>query len=448
MTAPATKIEQRYVERNPGSQQLATRARGVSPGGVSQTSRDFSPFAPFYARAQGTRKWTVDEQEIVDFCMGHGTLLFGHHHAEISAAIQSQLARGSHFVGPSEPEVTLAELVCKLIPSAERVRFVGTGSEACELALRVARAATGRDVLVKFEGHYHGWFDHELYATRPPYEAAPTAGVPRSTAGNRVVLPPNDLAALERTLTTRGDIACVMLEPAGGTHGTVPTTHEWVAGARELTRRHGVMLIFDEMVSGFRLSPGGYQASSGVIPDLTTLGKTLFGGLPGAALAGRADLMDLMRVGSTPFVAHLGTWNAFPVACAAGVACLRLLEDGRVHEHINSFTARLRGAFNAAIERAGLGARVYGAGSHVHFFLTSWPFASDEVPVGRHAEIAVDPRAMRLLRLAWYNEGFDFDFANNISALHGEDEYRLAVEGFARVLEALRADGVVHRVRA
>ena len=302
-----TRIEDRYVVRNPTSERLAARAREVCPGGVSQISREIRPFPLAYARAAGTRKWSVDGHEIVDFCMGHGTLLFGHNHPEIAGAIQTQLARGTHFVGPSEPEVALAELVCELVPSAERVRFTGTGSEACDLALRVARAATGRDVFVKFEGHYHGWHDHEHAALKPPYDAPATAGLPRSVAAGRVVLPPGDLAALERTLASRKDIACVMLEPAGGTHGTVPTTKQWVAGVRELTRQHGVILIFDEMVTGFRLAPGGYQAASGIVPDLTTLGKTLFGGLPGAALAGRAELMDLMRGGASPFVGHFGT---------------------------------------------------------------------------------------------------------------------------------------------
>jgi glutamate-1-semialdehyde 2,1-aminomutase len=439
-----TRIEQRYLARNPSSERLATRARAVCPGGVSQISRDFQPFAPYYARAAGTRKWTVDDQEMVDFCMGHGTLLFGHNHPEISDAIAAQLARGTHFVGPSEPELALAELVCELIPSAERVRFTGTGSEACELALRVARAASGREVLVKFEGHYHGWHDHELCALHPPYDAPATSGVPGAVARGRIVLPPGDLAQLEHVLTTRDDIACVMLEPGGGTHGTVPTTKAWVSGVRELTRRRGVILIFDEMVTGFRLAPGGYQGASGIVPDLTTLGKALFGGLPGAALAGRADLMELMRRGASPFVGHFGTWNAFPVACAAGVVALRMLRDGRVAAHINGFGARLRAAFNDVIARAGVDARVYGAGSHVHFCLKPWPFGdSDELPIGRHAELAADPQRARMLRLAFYNEGFDFDFANNISALHGDAEHELAVAGFGRVIAELVEDRIV-----
>jgi len=438
-----TRIEDRYVAQNPGSERLATRARAVCPGGVSQISRDLRPFAPYYARAAGTRKWTVDGQEIVDFCMGHGTLLFGHNHPAILDAIHAQLARGTHFVGPSEPEVALAELVCELVPSAERVRFTGTGSEACDLAVRVARAATGRDVLVKFEGHYHGWHDHELCALRPPYDAPTSSGLPRGVTAGRIVLPPGDLAAVERTLAARDDIACVMLEPAGGSHGTVPSTKDWVAGLRELTRRHGVILIFDEMVTGFRLAPGGYQSWSGVVPDLTTLGKALFGGLPGAALAGRAELMDQMRAGASPFVAHYGTWNAFPVACAAGVAALRMLRDGRVCEHVNAYGSRVRAAFNDVIARAGVAARVYGAGSHVHFCLKPWPFDGDLVPIGRHGELAADPQPLRLLRLALLVEGLDFDFANNLSALHGDDELERAVAGFARALERLVDDRVL-----
>jgi glutamate-1-semialdehyde 2,1-aminomutase len=221
-------------------------------------------------------------------------------------------------------------------------------------------------------------------------------------------------------------------------HGTVPTTKAWVAGVRELTRRHNVLLIFDEMVTGFRLAPGGYQGLEGIVPDLTTLGKTLFGGLPGSALAGRADLMDQMKAGAPTFVGHFGTWNAFPVACAAGVASLRLLRDGRVQQQINAYGARLRSALNDVIARTGAAARVFGAGSHVHFCLKPWPFGdTDDVPVGRHAELSGDPRLARLLRLALFSEGLDFDFANNISAVHGDDELERAIGGFGRAMTCM-----------
>ncbi|MDB4959945.1 MAG: hemL, partial [Myxococcales bacterium] len=429
-----------YVAENPGSQRLAERARAVCPGGVSQISRDYQPFAPYYARAAGTRKWSVDGQEIVDFCMGHGALIFGHNHPEVFGAIQTQLACGTHYTGPSEPEVALAELICEMVPSAQRVRFTGTGSEAVDLALRVARAATGRDVHVRFEGHYHGWHDQELAALKPPYDAPASSGLPRAAGAGRVVLPPGDLAALERTLDERTDLACVILEPAGGGHGTLPTTKKWVTAVRELTSRRGVILIFDEMVSGFRLAPGGYQGWSGIVPDLTTLGKALFGGMPGGALAGRADLMDLMKAGSPSFVAHFGSWNAFPVACAAGAATLRMLRDGRVHDHINTYSAKLRAGFNEVIAKRGVAARVYGSGSHVHFYLKPWPFgAGDDVPIGGHVKLAGDP-LLRVLRLALFSEGLDFDFANNISAIHGDEEAERAVSGFDRAIASMLDD--------
>jgi glutamate-1-semialdehyde 2,1-aminomutase len=426
-------IEARYIAQNPRSQAMAARARAVTPGGVSQLSRDFAPFPLYFERASGTRKWNVDGAELVDFCMGHGSLIFGHNHPEIMAAI--------HFTGPSEPEIELAELICELVPSAQRARFTGTGSEACVLALRIARAATGRDAFVKFEGHYHGWHDAELAALRPPYDAPASAGLAGHAA--RVVLPPGDLARLDATLADRKDIACVIVEPAGGTHGSVPAAQAWVEGVRELTSRHGVLLIFDEMVTGFRRAPGGYQAAAGITPDLTTLGKALFGGMPGGAVAGRADLMDLMKAGASPLVAHMGSWNAFPVACAAGVATLRMLRDGRVHEHINAYAQRLRDAFNGVLAKRGIAGRIYGAGSHVHFFLKPWPFPGDDVPVGRHGELAAAAHLLRPLRLALYNEGLDFDFANNVSAVHAEEDFVRAVTGFDAAMTAMLDDRLV-----
>ena len=435
-----SRIEERYIAGNPTSQALAVRARKVCPGGVSQTSREIAPFPLYSERASGTRKWSVDGNELVDFCMGHGALLFGHAHPVIADAIAAQLARGSHFTGPSLPEIELAELICELVPSAERVRFTGTGSEACGLALRIARGATGKDAFVKFEGHYHGWHDEELAALRPPYDAPASAGLP---VAKRIVLPPGDLASLERTLGERQDIACVILEPAGGTHGSVPATRAWVEGVRALTQRAGVVLIFDEMVTGFRRSPGGYQAASGITPDLTTLGKALFGGMPGGAVVGRAELMDLLKIGASPFVAHMGSWNAFPVSCAAGAAALRMLRDGRVNDHINAYGERLRAAFNAVLVRRGIAGQIYGAASHVHFFLKPWPFATDEVPVGCHAELATASHLLRPLRLALWNEGLDFDFANNVSAVHDDDDFARAVAGFDRAMGYMREDGLV-----
>lgn len=440
-----TGIEREYIRRNPASATHAERARRVCPGGVSQQFREILPFPVCYDRAEGARKWTLDGQEIVDYSMGHGALILGHRHPVLEEAVRAQLARGSHFGSITTAEAELAEMVCELIPSAEGVRFTGTGSEAVMLAIRIARSATGKDRYIKFEGHYHGWHDHTLLALKPPYERPITGGVPAAVRDQVIVLPPNDSEVVERTLAERDDVACVVVEPAGGSHGTVPTSPDWIRALRRITRERGVALIFDEMVSGFRLAPGGYQGAMDIVPDLTTLGKALFGGLPGGAVAGRREWMDLTKVGADRFVAHWGTWNAFAVACAAGVAALRLLRDGAVQVAINGHGERVRAELNEVIRSLGVGARVYGAGSHIHVLLRTWPFdpAGEVPPVGRHAELANDPDRFRLLRLAMLLNGVDIDHGNNISAAHGEEEAARLRDAFAASLEMMRADGLL-----
>ena len=440
----STRIEDAYVRLHPESAAFAERARRVCPGGVSQLYRDTDPFPLCYQRAAGSRKWTIDGRELVDYCMGHGSLILGHRDPEIEAAARAQIERGTHFMNVCAAEIELAELVCELLPSAERVRFCSSGSEACMLAIRIARAATGKDRFIKFEGHYNGWHDHTFIATRPPYDRPHTSGVPAAIRDQCLVLPPNDSAAVDRALGEHDDIACVILEPAGGTHGTVPSSIEWIRDLRRLTAARGVALIFDELVSGFRLAPGGYQAHAGVVPDLTTLGKALFGGFPGGAVAGRADLMNLTRAGAEPFVAHFGSWNAFPVACAAGVVALRRLRDGRVHSHINQHGERVRAALNQVAVDRGVAARIYGLGSHIHFLLRAWPFGEGAVPPpGRHGELAPDPMQFRLFRLAMLVHGVDVDFGNNVSAVHGDAEAAALEHAFAATLDMMREDGLV-----
>jgi glutamate-1-semialdehyde 2,1-aminomutase len=313
------------------------------------------------------------------------------------------------------------------------------------LALRIARAATGKDKFIKFEGHYHGWHDALFVGLRPPYERPLSAGVPRSARGDCLVLPPNHTAAVEEALAERDDIGCVIVEAAGGSHGTVPTSPAWIAELRRLTREHQIPLVFDEMVSGFRRAPGGYQGWSGITPDLTVLGKALFGGFPGGAVAGSAELMELTCMGADPFAAHYGTFNAFPVSCAAGVATLRRLSDGSVHDQINERGKTIRAALNQVIAEKGVHARVYGTGSHIHFLLRAWPFEGDsEVPPpGRHGELAADPNQQRLFRLAMLVSGIDVAFGNNVSAVHGEAEAEALSGGFAAALELLIEDGLI-----
>ena len=240
-----------------------------------------------------------------------------------------------------------AELIQSLIPSAERVRFVNSGSEGAILALRLARAFSGKEKVLRLEGHFSGWHDGVGKGAAPPFDRAVSLGIPAATLETIVVVPA-DLARIEQTLIEQPDIGALMLEPSGGSWGTVPLSHEFNRALRELTTKCGVLLLYDEVITGFRYSPGGYQQLVGVAPDLTVLGKVVTGGLPGSAVVGRADIMDLFaytgdaRHDRYQRVAHQGTFNANPLTVAAGIATLRIAADGAPQAHADRMAERLR----------------------------------------------------------------------------------------------------------
>ena len=285
-----SKILRAYAEKTPGSRSLHNRAKALLPDGVTHVGRFLEPHPIYVERAAGSRKWDVDGNEYVDYLGGHGALILGHNHPAVVEAVTAQAAKGVHYGACHALEVEWAELVQQLIPSAQRVRFTVTGTEATHLALRVSRAFTGKSKIIRFAGHFHGWHDHVCF---------PPGGAPGIIAGiveDTLVAAPNDLQQVEHWLASRDDIAALILEPTGATFGQIPTTGETLRRLRELTTRHGVLLIFDEVISGFRCSPGGAQQFYGVTPDLTTLAKILAGGYPGAALAGRADVLQRARL--------------------------------------------------------------------------------------------------------------------------------------------------------
>ncbi len=298
---PALDLADAFAQRFPQSLALARRAATVFPGGVTHDSRHFVPFAVGVERAEGAHKWSVDGHELVDYWMGHGALLLGHNDPQIAAAVQAQLERGTHY-GASHPlELAWGELVLRLVPSAERVRFTSSGTEATLMALRLARAFTGRSRIVKFQGHFHGWHDYVAYGISPPFDAPNSSGIPAETLSTMLLAPPNDLAAVRAHLDARDDVAAVILEPGGGSNGLIPPDLDFLRGLRALTAERGVVLIFDEVITGFRYAPGGAQQRYGITPDLTTMAKILAGGLPGGAVAGRAaTAASATRVPSTP----------------------------------------------------------------------------------------------------------------------------------------------------
>jgi glutamate-1-semialdehyde 2,1-aminomutase len=299
-------------------------------------------------RQKGSRKWDVDGHEFVDYWSGHGAMLLGHSHPAIVLAVQHQVEKGTHAGGCHDLEVEWGQWVKRLVPSAERVRFTGSGTEATLMALRLARIFTGRPKFLKFAGHFHGWHDAVSVGSDPPYDTLAVPGVPEAVAANTVVVPPNDLDRLERTLKANPQIGAVILEPTGGHWGAVPIRGPFLKAIRELTSAHGQLLIFDEVITGFRVSPGGAQERYGIKPDLTTLAKILAGGLPGGALTGREDVLAAIefRPGK-PKMRHPGTYNGNPLSAAAGVAALKLVATGEPGRRANDAGRQLRNRLNA-----------------------------------------------------------------------------------------------------
>jgi len=433
-------IEERYRTLHPKSAALHTRARAVIPGGITHDIRHLKPFPLSIDRASGVRKWDVDGHEYIDYWMGHGALFLGHCHPAVVKAIQGQAARGTHLGASHELEVRWAELVRQLVPSGEMVRFTMSGTEATHLALRVTRAFTGRSKIVKLLGHFHGWHDGVVAGVHPPFEMPLSAGVPGATLDEVLLCPPNDIKAVE-TLLERGDVAGVILEPAGGQAGTTPTIPGYLHELRALTRRHGVVLIFDEVITGFRYAPGGAQQYFNVVPDLTTLAKIVAGGLPGGAVCGRRDLMSTIAHRGDPAwdrserVAHAGTFNANPVSAAAAIATLEICADGALQARANKAGEELRRGLDDAMKKVGAPGAVYGEASIYHVSFEGRPgLAGFDRP--RRTDL------YHLLRCALINEKVDCSLHHGwLSAMHTNADLALTVAAYERAFTAMAAEG-------
>jgi glutamate-1-semialdehyde 2,1-aminomutase len=346
---------------------LFQRAERVIAGSTTHDRRGFGPFPVFVDRAEGPYKWDVGGHPLLDYWMGHGSLLFGHGFRPVVEAVTRQVTRGTHYGASHELEVRWAERVCALIPSAERVRFTASGTEATLLALRIARAFTGRPRAITLAHHFHGWHDEvlaPLFGNRP-------AGFNPGTLTQAAAA--SDLEGVVRLLE-RGDVAGVILEPGGAGTGALPWSPDFLRGLREATRAHGTLLIFDEVISGFRHTPGGVQQASGVMPDLTTLAKILAGGLPGGAVAGRADIMEvfgngLLRGDHWVQVPHTGTFNANPLSAAAGIAMLEHVADGVPQEKARQAAERLVDLVNRAAAARRVDVHLYTNGTSIFHIL-------------------------------------------------------------------------------
>lgn len=449
-----SQIFQSYIEATPTSAELSRRAQQVFPCGVTHQSRLLEPHPLFVARAKGSRKWDVDGREYVDYFGGHGALILGHNHPVVQDAVREQLSRGTHYGASHQLELEWAELIQSLVPSAERVRFTVSGTEATHLALRVARAYTAKSKVVRFATHFHGWHDHVAFGKESAGPRSP-AGILKEIVDNVLVCPPGDLSWLDQLCQEQEDVAAVILEPTGATFGKVPLDPAFLTELRRWTAERDILLIFDEVVSGFRCALGGAQGYYGVTPDLTTLAKVVGGGYPGAALVGRAEVMQVMDVqkgdnGPTPpRVVHYGTYNAAPVTASAGIATLRYLQSNDLIARANASGAMLRQEMNLVAQRFGCDWCVYGDFSAFHIFSNPDhdPITPADIMAGRvdfwKLREASSTQLQHKVRAGFLCNGVDMLPwpGGLISGVHTDKDLQRTVEAFENLLKMLEREG-------
>ena len=437
-----------YISKHPGSAQRYLEASQLFPGGVTHDTRYAQPFPLYMTHGTGPRKWDVDGNEYIDYVSGHGALLLGHSHPAIAEAVSRQITRGTHLGASTDEELRWARAIKALMPSVEKLRFHSSGTEATLMAMRLARAYTGKDKVIKLQDHFHGWHD---YAMAGSDRAAP--GIPQATWGSMVVVPAGDLNAVEDALSRDSGIAALILEPTGAHYGQLPfDTPNYLKGLRELTSQHGVVLIFDEVVTGFRASPGGAQELYGVRPDITTLAKIVAGGLPGGAVGGKADIIDMIAHRGDPEwdntrrVYHPGTFNANPLSAVAGATCLEMVATQPINKQADAMAAKLKAGLNEIFGKMEVAGHAHGIASMVHVVLADCD-CGRELCTMSHREIkeATASPAVTAMKRGLQNRGVDImgRDAFLVSGTHTGGEIGETLEAFEETLAAIRAEGLV-----
>jgi glutamate-1-semialdehyde 2,1-aminomutase len=428
------------------SQRLLERARRSIPGGVTSNVRAGErPFPLFFSHAAGATLTDADGNEYIDYVLGQGPMILGHSHPAVLDAVDKAMRRGQLFAGQHELEVEVAEALVRVVPCAELCRFGVSGSELVQAAMRLARAVTGRTLILRFEGHYHGWFDNVLLnVATPPEQAGPrehpqlrlgSAGQTASVLGDYLLLPWNDLELVEQLFAERGhEIAAVMTEPMMCNTGAIQPAPGFLQGLRRLCDQHGALLYMDEIITGFRLGLGGAQGRFGVTPDLATFAKAMAGGFSTAALVGRADYMERF----TRDVNHSGTFNGNVISMAAAAAALAELErdDGAVYRHMEEIGAALIDGITALARRLDLPLLVQGLPTAFHLSFTTLDAIRDYRDYALHCDkerygrlkVALLRRGVRVLdRGVWY-----------ISAAHTHAQVERTLAILAEALEEVR----------
>ncbi|GCE29668.1 glutamate-1-semialdehyde 2,1-aminomutase [Dictyobacter alpinus] len=421
------------------SQEIIEQAQRFIPGGVSSANRLVEPNLVF-TRAQGAYIFDAEGKRYIDYHAAFGPPLLGHCQPEVQQRVVEAMSHTDVIgVGSSDLEAQLAEKICEHVPSAEKVLFCNSGSEATYAALRLARAITGRQKIIKFQGCYHGWHDAILMNVITPAEKIGqrdplSAGMLPQAIENTLVLPFNDLNAVQQVLQEQGtEIAAIILELIPHNIGTVLPQQAFVQGLRDLTRQHQIVLIFDEVVTGFRHGLGGYQKVLGVTPDLTTMAKSIANGFPLAALAGRADLLDHCAPGGDVFFA--GTFNAHPASVAASLATIEILERPDSYAHLFNLGKRMRDGLAEIVQRHGITATVAGFGSIFLLYFMEPPIESYTDLLRNDAKKFVDYRCALITR-GIYELPVNLK-RNHISLAHSAADIDQSLEAANEVLKAL-----------
>lgn len=442
---PASQLRRetdRFIANTPKSEALQREANQYLPGGSSRGTAYFAPYPTFIDRAQGHYVYDVDGNRYLDFMINATTHILGHAHPDIVDALQRQAARGNSFSGPTEAQVRLAKLLCDRVPSLDTVRFANSGTEGTMMAIRAARAFTGRHKIAKFEGGYHGSHEYVSVSVRPPAAALHPDGTypipehpaqPPSIAEDVITLPYNDLPVCERILRRHApDLACVVMEVVSSSFGYLPARPDFLSGIRALTNELDILLIFDE-VQSFRVSPGGAQEHFGVIPDMTTFGKIIGGGMPVGAWGGRRDIMALFDPSAHAPLAHAGTFNANPMTMVAGEVVMNHLTP-EVYDRMNALGDALRAKLTAVFDELDIPAQVTGIASLFGIHFTDAPI------VDYRSVVRADSDMTKALFTGLLNEGIllQTGAAGALNALTREPDIDALVDAVRRVAQRVR----------
>ncbi len=447
-----SKSYQDYIDRFPSSEKLYERAVNNFARGVNHDARFMMPFPLYFTHTKGGLKWDADGNEIIDYWLGHSCLMLGHANPTLVEAVKGQIGKGTHYSGSHELEIEWAEAIKALTPSIDLVEFVNSGTEANMLGIRLARAFTGRNKVVKFHNHFHGWSD-EVVGTEEPSGQAKTAGLVDSVTALTSTIHANDEAGLEKALSNR-DVAILIVETPGshvGGDGFAPSFYKTI---REMTKKYGTVLFFDEIVTWARFSKGGVQGMRGVKPDLTSLGKSVGGGVGGVgAVGGSREIMDIMQIkpedpewNMSKRVFHSGTFNGNPLCAAAGIATIKRLATGEPQKTADQRAARIREGCGQALEDRGVDGCAYGECSAFHLYVGPCPIRDqcDRNICLHHDKVYEQPMFSELHRNMLLNGshlvGVPPMFGLTCE-MHTEEEADRTVAAFADSLDRVKADG-------